>query len=309
MAGLWDSIMKRLVKTYAPHFTNWLLAEATFVRSLNVELQSQQLYADALIEVSIDEEPGLLLIEFQSYRDPEMGRRLAEYSIIASREHHHCEVYSYVIYLRRVGEIDHSPYIRMHRDGWEEYRFHFRMVQLWEMPAEFFLGQGWLGILPLAILAKGGKRPAVVNQMIEQLTRVKAYDLLALARLLGGLVFKEGTDESDWFQGRFHMFQDILRESWVYQEIGQEYFAQGREQGLEQGFEKGREERLQGQREMLLSFVQRDFPEVLILARQQVNRITDPELVQAVFLKLVHAQTVEEAKKIFFELDTSTEKH
>ena len=309
--------MKRMVKTYAQHFSNWLMADATFVRSLNVELQSQQLFADALIEVNRDDESGLLLIEFQSYRDAEMRRRMAEYSIIASREHHHCEVYPYVIYLRRVGEIDPSPYIRRHRDGWEEYRFHFRMVQLWEMPAEFFLRQGWLGLLPLAILAKGGKRPAVVNQLIEYLSQVQAYDLLALTRLLGGLVFKEGSEESDWFKGRFHMFQDILRESWVYHEIGQEYFAQGRQQGIEQGIQEGREQgieqgieqRLQGQREMLLSFVQRDFPEVLILARQQVNRITDPEILQAVFLKLVRTQTIEDAKKIFFDLDTSTEKH
>ncbi len=281
------------------------MAEATFVRTLNVELQSQPLYADALMEVSTAGEPSLLLIEFQSYRDPEMGRRLAEYSIIASRENHHWEVNPYVIYLRKVGEVDDSPYIRRHRDGWEEYRFHFHMVQLWELPAEFFLTQAGVGLLPLAILARGGKQPTVVNQMVGRLTEAQEYDLMALTRLLGGLVFKESTNESEWFKGRFHMFQDILRESWVYKEIGEEYFAQGRERGIEQG----REQRLQGQREMLLSFVQRDFPEAMILARQQVNHITDPEILQVVFLKLVHAQTLEEAKKIFFDVDISKEKH
>ena len=136
----------------------------------------------------------------------------------------------------------------------------------------------------------------------EQLTEAQEYDLLALARLMGGLVFKEGSDESDWFKGRFHMFQDILRESWVYKEIGQEYFEQGIEQGIEQG-------KLQGQREMLLSFVQKDFPEVAILARQQVDKITDSQILQAAFLKLVHVQTLEEAKQIFFDLDKSDEKH
>jgi predicted transposase YdaD len=93
MAGVWDSIMKRLVKTYAQHFTNWLVAEATFVRTLNVELQSQHLFADALMEIVSYGEPSLLLIEFQSYRDPEMGRRLMEYSLLASREYNHCAVY------------------------------------------------------------------------------------------------------------------------------------------------------------------------------------------------------------------------
>ncbi len=60
---------------------------------------------------------------------------------------------------------------------------------------------------------------------------------------------------------------------------------------------------------MLLSFVQKDFPEVAVLARQQVDRITDPEILQAIVLKLVHAHTIEEAKKIFFDLDTSDKKH
>jgi predicted transposase YdaD len=157
---------------------------------------------------------------------------------------------------------------------------------------------------------RGGKRAEVVNEMIEQLTEAQEYDLLALARLMGGLVFKEGSDESDWFKGRFHMFQDILRESWVYKEIGQEYFEQGIEQGIEKGIEQGIEQgKLQGQREMLLSFVQKDFPEVVVLARQQVDKITDSEILQGAFLKLVHVQTLEEAKQIFFDLDKSDEKH
>ena len=163
-----------------------------------------------------------------------------------------------------------------------------------------------LGLLPLVILTKGGKRPEAVNEMIEQLAQAQEYDLLALARLMGGLVFKEGSVESDWFKGRFHMFQDMLRESWVYKEIGQEYFEQGIEQGIEKGIEQGK---LQGLREVLLSFVQKDFPEVMALARQQVDRITDPEILQAIVLKLVHAQTLDEAKQIFFDLDKSDKKH
>lgn len=117
---------------------------------------------------------------------------------------------------------------------------------------------------------------------------------MAIARLLGGLVFKEGSDESDWFKGRFHMFQDILRESWVYKEIGQEYF----EQGIEQG-----------KRDMLLGFVQKKFPELVALARQQVDRITDPQILQTIFYKFVDAQTVEEAWQILLSLDQNQNHH
>ena len=298
MAGVWDSIMKRLVKTYAQHFTNWLVAEATFVRTLNVELQSQQLFVDALMEIISYGEPSLLLIEFQSYRDPEMGRRLLEYSILASREYNHCAVYPYVIYLRKAGEVADSPYIRMHPDGHEAYRFHFRVIQLWEMPAEVFLRHGWSGLLPLVTLTRNGKQPEVVNEMVDRLASAQEYDLLALARLLGGLVFKEGSDESDWFKGRFHMFQDILRESWVYKEIGQEYFEQGIEQGIEQG-----------KRDMLVSFVQKKFPEVTLLAKQQVDKITDSQALQILLFKLVDAQTIEEARQMLLNLDQNQNHH
>src|SRR2546423_14591508 len=95
------------------------------------------------------------------------------------------------------------------------------------------------------------------------------------------------------------MFQDILRESWVYQEIGQEF----REEGLEQGLEKGREEgRLQEQREMLRDFLQLRFPETIALAKQQTNSIKDPEVLRTVLTKLFAAQTVEEVKQILLEV-------
>ena len=90
------------------------------------------------------------------------------------------------------------------------------------------------------------------------------------------------------------MFQDILRESWVYKEIGQEF--------LEQGIE-------QGKRDMLLGFVQKKFPEVMVLARQQIDRIADPQTLQTIFYRLVDAQTVEEARQILLNLDQNQNKH
>ena len=60
---------------------------------------------------------------------------------------------------------------------------------------------------------------------------------------------------------------------------------------------------------MLLNFVQRHFPEVMVLAKQQIENITDSEVLQAVFLKLSDAESVEEVKKILFEIDNSNSRH
>ena len=104
------------------------------------------------------------------------------------------------------------------------------------------------------------------------------------------------------------MFQDILRESWVYQEIGQEFHEKGLEQGLEKGLEKGLEQgleegRLQGQRQMLMSFLQSRFPEIIALANQQVNRIDDPVGLQTISDRLFAAQTVEEVKQLLLDVN------
>src|SRR5260221_11976702 len=50
MAGLWDSMMKRLVRRYAKHFVKWLVAEGFFVRTLHIVHQNQMLFAVVLLE-------------------------------------------------------------------------------------------------------------------------------------------------------------------------------------------------------------------------------------------------------------------
>ena len=151
-----------------------------------------------------------------------------------------------------------------------------------------------MGLLPLVTLTQGGKQPEAVNTMITRLAEAQEWDLLAISRLLGGFVFKKEA-EREWFRKRFTMHQDILRDSWVYQEIGQEF--------LEQGREEERKQRLQDLRQMMLSLVQLRFPEIAEQASQQAESITDPELLKALSLKLLAAQQLDEAKKILFEAD------
>ncbi len=93
------------------------------------------------------------------------------------------------------------------------------------------------------------------------------------------------------------MFQDILSESWVYQEL------------VEQGVEKERQQELQRQRQTIVGFVQRRFPEISTLAEQQTAKITDPEVLQTMILKLLDAQMLEEARQILLNLDKDETRH
>ena len=289
--------MKRLVKGYAKHFTTWLRGEAVFVRALDIELKNQHLFADALLEVLLHAKSALLHIEFQTYDDPEMEMRLLEYNVLASRQYRHLPVYSYVIYLRKAGRIAESPLVRTFPDGEEIHRFFYRVIKLWEIPAEAVLQTGWLGVLPLVTLTDGGKQPEVVKEMIDRLASAQEYDLLAISEVIGGLAFRN-SPELEWFKRRFSMFQDILRDSPIYQEI------------IEQGLEKGREEgRIQEQREMLMRLVQLRFPELFALAKQQADGITNPEILPPVNFKLLDVQTLEEARQLLLGIDRGGMKH
>jgi predicted transposase YdaD len=316
MAGPWDNMTKRMIKANPEHFVNWLAAGTTFVTSLDNELKSQHIYADALLRIMKEEMPGLLHLELQTYYDPKMEMRLLEYSVLASRQYDHLPVYSYVICLREEADVTNPPFIRKFLNGEEIHRFYYQVIRLWLIPAEALLQADGIGLLPLVTLTQGGKEPEAVKMMIDQLAEAKEWDLLAISRVIGGLVYKK-EPEREWFKRRFNMFQDILRESWVYQEIGQEFLEQGFEKGLEkgleqglakgleQGIEMGREEerrrRIQDYRQLIINIIQLRFPAITEQATQQTRGIDDPELLQSLNLKLLAVQDLDEAKKILFE--------
>jgi predicted transposase YdaD len=138
--------------------------------------------------------------------------------------------------------------------------------------------------------------------MVDRLGEAREFDLLAIAHLLGGLVFKG--PEREAFRKRFSMFQDILEESWVYQEIIEQGLEKGLEKGRVEGKEIGRVEgSVQGQRQALMDFLQTRFPEVLVLATQQTNSIKNAETLRTLSTKLFAAQTAEEAKQILLDVN------
>ena len=114
------------------------------------------------------------------------------------------------------------------------------------------------------------------------------------------------------------MLGEILRDSWVYQEIMdegreeglrrglqqglhqglQQGLHQGIEQGIQQGIQQEREEFLQTLRNLLIGTLQATFPDLVQLAIRRTPSMKDPAILQNVMLKLLTAKNVEEAKLI-----------
>src|SRR5260370_5179058 len=258
MPGPYDNATKRLLREKPQHFVSWLVPEGIFKSNLSVELKSRNIYADGLFAITVNEQPALLHTEFQTSKDGLMGERLLEYSVAASSENNWLPVYTYVIYLRRDGDVPKSPLIRRLPSGEEVHRFYYQVIEVAKISAKQLLQRGLLGLLPLLPLTDGGTEPEVMQEMVTTLRVAREVELLALAYTLGGLV--PGNEDYDaWFKRSFAMLEDILEESWTYQELIQK--------GLEKGREEERQQRVQEQRETLLSFVQVRFPEVIPIAK------------------------------------------
>lgn len=77
----------------------------------------------------------------------------------------------------------------------------------------------------------------------------------------------------------FAMYQEVLEESWVYQEI--------KGQGLSQGEQRA-----------LLAIVQKKFPDILPAAQQLVSNVTDTSQLERLIADKSVAQTSQEALRV-----------
>lgn len=284
MPKLWDEMMKRLIEMHPQDFVSWVSQDAQVEHILKQELQ-QTVYADSLIKVSFKDKPAILHFEYQTRNDARMGERALLYNTLASYTNEDIPVYSHVLYLRPSDHIVQSPFVRIFPDGKEITRFHYNVIKLWEMPAEDLLNFPHPGLLPLVLLAKGGTEQDVVEEMIQKIADTGESELLSASYTLGGLVFK-APEQHNWFKRRFHMFEDILEESWTYQEMKQE---------ITQKIEQLELHRL---RTMLATVAQKRFPKTARLAKGMGSTINDPSILSELIINISTAQTLEEATDV-----------
>lgn len=217
-----------------------------------------------------------------------MANRVLEYNVFASCKFD-CTVVSFVIYLKKESKIVEPPLIRKLANSREVLRLDFTNVKLWEIPTDELRRTGLIGLLPLLALTREGGKPEVVDEAITGIEYSLINDeakanLLSITLTLAVLAFYKQEDR-DWLKRRFQMYQDILRDTEIYQMIMQE----------------GREEGVQALRQTLLGFVQARFQELVPLATKQAAHITDTEILKHLTLKVGLAKTPEEARRLLLK--------
>ena len=283
MAKTWDDTMKRLVRANPQDFVSWFLERAQFKDMLSVELKNRTIESDLLLLVDLDGEEVLLHLEFQSTKDEDMPLRLLEYNVLTTRQHAR-RVYSCVLYLRKDGVVPESPLVWRMPDGNEILRFHFEVIKLWEMTADSLIKTRFVGLFPLLPLTKDGKRHEVVDEMVTRIVEAKQPALLRYAQMFSSLVFKDRDDKA-WLERRFAVYNDILEESWVYQET-----------------------KLEGQLEAfrlaILDAVQARFPEMLSITKNRIDSMKELKVLQNLHLQIIISQNVDEALRALSEANS-----
>jgi hypothetical protein len=195
-----------------------------------------------------------------------------------------------VIYLRKTAKVPEPPLVWKLSNGQEVLRFNFMNIELWKLSPQAILREGLDGLLPLTFFTDGGDQPEVFDEVMERLKAAHNEYLASLAYVLASMIFADETGR-EMVKRRFAMLEDLdLEKSWAYQEILQK--------GIEKGIEKEQKEWLTSQRDVLLNMIQVHFPELLAEARKKVNQVEDPRVLQDVILKIVTAQSSQEARNL-----------
>ncbi len=293
----WDTLMKLLMEKGAQALASLALSGVQVGDALDKELKIKNIRGDFFCNAYLNNLAIILHFEFQRKKHKAMDRRMWEYNA-AMDINSGKPVYSILVYLTNKGNLVESPYVQAIPGTRMGHHFAFQVIKLWEIAPEVIKQSGFEDLLPLLPLTRGGKNLETVNDMITELVARNRPDLLELlGHLCAGLVFDNETGRR-WLKERFRKVQEIIEESWVYQETLQK----GREEGLEKGREEGRQQGLQTAQQGAIGIVAARFPELEQFAREIIKTVSDLNQLQMLIVELSVASSQEQAKELLLSL-------
>lgn len=279
MSKHYDATAKELLEADPPGWVEFLHLRADGpVTVVDSDVSTITAAADKVLLVE-GPSPYLLHVEFQSWRDPKLPRRLLWYNVLIDYRHEK-PVQSVAVLLRREADV---PSIDGHLkltqpDGRDHLDFRYLVVRVWELPVESLL-TGPLGTLPLAPISDvpADRLPDVLRRVGERIDaevdRREADQLLVATEILTGMRLPRGAVVK-LFQEVFGMSLPHWAEA---SSVVQDWLARGRASGLASA------------RHLLLKFgttvIGPPSPEVV----EAVERIDDPDRITALSDRLPSA--------------------
>jgi predicted transposase/invertase (TIGR01784 family) len=308
MAKPWDEAMKKVVAASPQAFVDWLFPGGRFIELVTTELPKkteEPLRSDNCLAMELDGQPCVAHLEFQSTQDPEMPERLLEYALrITRHDLQRRPVYSCVIYVRPVGEVQQPPLVWEYPNGRDILRYHYGSIELAELEPALFLETNQAGLLPLLPLTKGGASRKMAETMFSKIQAAERTELIPIGTLLASLAFGlENSAEQGWLTRKVSEMYDILQETPVYQFMTKEAREEGLQEGLEKGRQEGLEKEREGLRQVVVDIVRKRFPKIVRLTKKQVAVVDDPAQLRHLAVDISVAQTAAEVTQYLLAID------
>jgi hypothetical protein len=269
-----DSLLKRLVSTFILDFASWLLGTAVQgARPLQSELPAATVAVDQVFQVTLADDRALLLhIEFQGRRShTPMQWRMLEYMPRLAYTHR-LDLESVVLYIGRGAGADDTGLYRVNGfDGAPVLVWRYRVIRLWQMPAEALLVTPHVAPLALVGQMQLAQPEATLTAIVTRMRRVA--DVEQRSHLLTALVALLPEEEM------VHMVERLLEDDELLLELP--YLRRIREAG-----------RREGEAEMLLRLLRVRFGTV---PTEVTTRVTtaDPETLLRWSERVLSAPTLE----------------
>ncbi len=302
----YDSQCKRLFHNNPEAFLKLFEPDAIFLQALpeglelvhkpgepNEEAQS----VDCLTLAMIDELETLVLIEWQTHNDYQMGDRLLEYNR-RIREKHGQTALPCVIYLLKDGNEPPSPLI-MWAGRFQVIRLDFRSIHVGDWQAENLLARSDVDLLPLLPFTIGGRDIRLVKRMLERLRQEGSKLLLDIGIAFAEYAFDHYHGDLEWF----HREVDNMKEM-----RDLPLFKAWREEGREEERAEAYQRELAAARSLLIEIVEARMPHLKELAQEQADLIDKPEILRTLTIQLAVAQTSKQAERSLRNWNKPTKK-
>jgi hypothetical protein len=289
MPSFWDTVCKVLTRGYPHALLRIFNFSATFVQTLPTELKEVNRQIDSLLEVVLHGQHVLLHIEFQSTKNSKMAERLLEYNVLIRRQQS-LPVISCVLYLLPDGNVPASP-LRWHAPGEPEVlTFRFKSMQVSHLLPQELIGMGNVELLTLLPLTHDGARQEMIDSMLQTLRQHGDKELEVIGFAFATLAVRKDTATASWLRKRFDTMEDDFGDIPLFQGIKDKAF----DKGLRQGEQRGE---MNASRQIIISIIEQGFPNLLMLAQQQIESVEDPHILQSIVVHLALASTEEQARQ------------
>ena len=273
-----DSLLKRLVSTFILDFASWLLGTAVQgARPLQSELPAATVAVDQVFQVTLVDGRALLLhIEFQGRRShTPMQWRMLEYMPRLAYTYR-LDLESVVLYIGRGAGADDTGLYQVHGlDGTPVLAWRYRVIRLWQRPAEALLVTPHVAPLALVGQMQLAQPEETLTAIVTRMRRVA--DVEQRGHLLTALVALLPEEEM------VRMVERLLEDDELLLELP--YLQRIREEGRVEG-------RREGEAEMLLRLLRLRFGSV---PADAITRVTtaDPEMLLRWSERVLSAPTLE----------------